>query len=131
MSQIQDGAPLRTSERWCGEAHCPMCSDCDTANKPGCCPVPRLIFYRITEESSSRLVMVGMYIFLIREMVVQKYFHSCIPSCSLATHFLCQQIHYKILINSQLTIIITVSWDRVWCPENVCNKKTHTFVNVS
>jgi len=26
-SQIQDGAPLRTSERWCGVAHCPMCSD--------------------------------------------------------------------------------------------------------
>ena len=26
-SQIQDGAPLRTSERLCGVAHCPMCSD--------------------------------------------------------------------------------------------------------
>ena len=26
-SQIQNGAPLRTSERWCGVAHCPLCSD--------------------------------------------------------------------------------------------------------
>ena len=27
-NQIRDGAPLRTSERWCGVAHCPMCKDC-------------------------------------------------------------------------------------------------------
>ena len=26
--QVRDGAALRTSERLCGVAHCPMCSDC-------------------------------------------------------------------------------------------------------